>query len=380
MRSDRPAPCAWVWLSVLLLALACSLIASSASADDSVVATWVPTKTVPPQSFQYLDLFAEGTGYAYVAQESSLQKTTDFGMTWSDATAPSAPGPVVFADPATGFAIPFGVSSNGFLRTDDGASTWTETASPPRGAAYDDHRLYAIDAVNSLIAIGGVQVASGSEKTTKCEVPQKIDLSFWFSRSDGRAWRRYQRNSYGTPFKIDVLDKRTAAAIVYEQFVAGLDTSGDCMLNSSANSIYVTTDGGKKWVRRISFSAPDYATAIEVVDHRTILVGTNDGRLLRSADSGKSFDVLHRFPHEARRPVDEAARAFWVAAIDFANERVGYLSTKGSGTYRTDDGGLTWALELSHELGWGIGAGDLAVAGPDHAITGGPNFVSSRIP
>lgn len=361
-----------------LLLLVWFLLVGVTTNDVGAASLWVPTEPVRQQTFQDLDLFGDGTGYAFVPQDLQLKKTSDFGMSWQEATSPPGSGPVAFADPGTGYAIPFG-SDGPLLRTTDGAGSWSEMSRPPASKAYGRHSFLALYARDELLLVGGTQFPR-SQDTEECVVPVEDDMTIWFSVSAGRRWKRFVGRDYGTPFKLEAHDRRRAIAIVYDGFDAVADPMGSCLFHSNANSVYLTKDGGKSWGSVLTFEAPDYASAIQFIDKRTILVGTNDGRLLRSEDAGRTFEVTHSFPHEARAPVDRSVRAFWVAAIEFANRRVGYLSTKGSGTYRTDDGGKTWTLELSHEIGWGIGAGDLAVADEAHAITGGPSFISTRVP
>jgi hypothetical protein len=60
---------------------------------------------------------------------------------------------------------------------------------------------------------------------------------------------------------------------------------------------------------------------------------------------------------------------------------VGYASTRGSGTWRTVDGGLRWVQENSPEcLYYPFGVGDIAAADQQHGITGGPRSLDVRQP
>lgn len=70
----------------------------------------------------------------------------------------------------------------------------------------------------------------------------------------------------------------------------------------------------------------------------------------------------------------------WVQGMDFADAEVGYASTKGGGTWRTHDGGLTWVLEASSDSAHQhFVQGDVTALDAERAVIAGPAVVSVRM-
>lgn len=353
-----------------LLAMALSLSAvGPAAAQVARPGAWLPTYPIEPQTYEYLDLFGNGIGYATVVYTSNwkMLRTEDFGTTWSETATPlPVGGPVAFATPEVGYlADDLGDT---LYVTRDAAQSW----SPLR--VHAGRQLDAVDAAGLETVVTGTKTRTADYDD--CRVPEEKTILAW-SNDGGRSWRENVLSFYGAVSSIDVLDSRTGVAIVHDKWTA--DRADGCMFRSLTNAVYVTRNGGASWRRVMRCREGVFCTAATMADRRTILVGTNEGALHRSVDGGKTFDETARFFNEAYRPLEDQ-QAFWVAGIGFGTREIGYASTKGGGTYRTIDGGETWAMEASTELVWGVAAGDLAVAGPDRAVAGGPNFLITRLP
>lgn len=369
-------------MATLAVALALLVAPAAFGAEDGSIgragdAAWLPTHPVEPQSSQALDLFEDGVGYAATAAGTDLilDRTTDSGLTWS----PAAPLPV-----SSGFTS-FGTSSRGYIAefggegiwvTRDGAETWDEGhsfADAKLDGAFGETRVSGVDALGStLVAVGGYRAPVLEE----CRVPSPARTFLGWSRDGGSSWRLFSLPFYGTPHWIDILDARHGVAIVYDRYEA--DDTDDCLFVSNTNAVYTTKDAGRSWQRVMSCDDGLICSSASMADPKTILVGTNEARMFRSEDRGQTFTEIAKLANPVYTPL-ESLRAFWIAGIGFASPEVGYASTKGGGTYRTDDGGRTWAMEHSTELVWGLGAGDLAVADEEHAIAGGPNFLITRV-
>ncbi|MGH2738915.1 MAG: hypothetical protein ACRDH6_00280 [Actinomycetota bacterium] len=347
------------------LSIAVPLLPAPVRAADQEAA-WTPTLPVRPQTQQHLDLFADGTAYAYSDDDNIVYASSDYGLTWTArTTAPGLDASVAFGTPRLGYAAIFGSE---FLMTDDGAQSWRGATGP---GTRDDQVLYeALDTTEQgrVVVVGGSLLVE-NQAGGACEDEQVV---IWSSGDSGESWNATQLPFYGSVLKIDMLDGRHGVAIIYDRFTP---TGSSC--ESSTNGVWVTHDAFRTMQRAYDCVDQEICTAATMASPRRILVGTNNADLYLSTNAGRGFRHVGRFtgPYDA---ADEPF--FWIGGLGFASERVGYMSTKGGGTWRTDDGGLTWIQERSTEQVWGVGIGDLAVADPDHAIAGGPNFVISRMP
>jgi hypothetical protein len=124
-------------------------------------------------------------------------------------------------------------------------------------------------------------------------------------------------------------------------------------------------------------------SAVSMPTRSRIVVGYNDGSTRTSDDLGRHWrkgpDLVN-----ALRKTGPAAQyntyAYWVQDVAFADARNGFASTRGGGTWRTSDAGLSWTQERSHECDYyPFGIGEIAAPTRDRAITGGPQWISTRI-
>lgn len=348
-------------MGVAVTALLVALVAPPAHGAE----LWAPTLPMAPLTQQHLDLFADGTAYAYSAQDNIVYASTDFGRTWVPrTTAPGLYASVAFGRPELGYAATFG---GDLLVTTDGARTWTRkpgAADGGRGATYN-----ALD----VAARGRVVVVGGTPHG--CPLPRDGAVAFWYSADYGRTWRERRLPFFGTVRNIDMLDARTGVAIVYDRY--NLERDGDdCQYESESNTVWLTRDGFKTMRRIFDCSGDETCSAATMASPSRILVGTNNADLYLSRDGGRRFARIGRFSEPWGATGEQY---YWIGALAFATPRVGYMSTKGGGTWRTTDGGHTWTQEVSSEVVWGLGLGDLAVADAEHAIAGGPNFVITRV-
>ncbi|MDQ3985920.1 MAG: hypothetical protein M3280_05420 [Actinomycetota bacterium] len=338
------------------------LIAFTVSVPAGAQGIWTTTLPMRPQTQQHLDLFRDGTAYAYSAQDNIVYASTDYGLTWTP--RPSAPGPyaaVAFGTPELGYAAIFG---GDFLVTRDGASTWKRAPGPLPASEGLYHALDVADR-------GKVVVVGGQHEGNGCRRDDEGTVSIWYGRNGGKKWREKKLPFFGTVRSVDMLNARTGVAIIYDRFVAQDEST--CF--SSSNSVWLTRDGFKTMRKIYDCSDGEICTAVTMASRSRIFVGTNNADLYISIDGGARFKRVGRFsgPYES---VGEPF--FWIGGLGFATPKIGYMSTKGGGTWRTRNGGLTWTEEHSTERVWGAGIGDLAVADPEHAIAGGPNFVIAR--
>lgn len=110
----------------------------------------------------------------------------------------------------------------------------------------------------------------------------------------------------------------------------------------------------------------------------SIVLGTAYGRVLLSTNRGMSFKEVATWMN----PLDEQVGTplqFKIDALTFGTEKVGYAGTNGAGVWRTEDGGLTWKPEASHQVLFGLNIGDIAAVGRSQALSSGPWAVARRI-
>ncbi|MEX2288702.1 MAG: hypothetical protein WD794_00025 [Mycobacteriales bacterium] len=150
-----------------------------------------------------------------------------------------------------------------------------------------------------------------------------------------------------------------------------------CSFSGATNmAVFLTSDGGRTWTRSTHCAA--VCGSVALADRRTVIVGHNEGSTLRTTDFGRSWRPGPRLAPPGGR-VEAVMQTFWLQGMDFANSKVGYASTKGGGTWRTDDAGLTWTREASsdsaHQL---LVSGDVVALDTERAVIAGPAVVSVR--
>ncbi len=119
------------------------------------------------------------------------------------------------------------------------------------------------------------------------------------------------------------------------------------------SGIYRTTDSGKTWSSVWNYTLLDY---LNVELKKTCFInskigfavgignpkyGMYDNILLKTVDSGMSWDTLCTFKHE-------------LTSICFLNEDIGFIGTEPGILYKTVDGGLTWTEKNITEFWNGI--------------------------
>jgi photosystem II stability/assembly factor-like uncharacterized protein len=114
-----------------------------------------------------------------------------------------------------------------------------------------------------------------------------------------------------------------------------VDTKDKCTVYASAgNRIFKTTNCGLDWIQTWFDPKTTKTFTHLLVDwfNPTVLyAGTSEGDVLKSSDSGVSFQVVKR----AAAPVSSIA-------IHPRDSRVLYVATRGEGIWKTMDGGQTW--------------------------------------
>lgn len=132
---------------------------------------------------------------------------------------------------------------------------------------------------------------------------------------------------------------------------------------ASANRLMRSDDCSRTWTQSYYDNDPKILITSLLTDHHTegfVYLGTSRGDILRSGDSGNSWQTVKRF--------DDAIRKIIMSPRD---SRIMFVATEKSGLFRTIDGGATWE-NLSQSLAeFQIGSQfrDLVVSLEDPSVT-----------
>ncbi|MEY4745383.1 MAG: hypothetical protein RL272_1328 [Candidatus Parcubacteria bacterium] len=144
------------------------------------------------------------------------------------------------------------------------------------------------------------------------------DNGMFYSYDGGDSWMQPPQLSRGRipSIAIDSKDKCTIYAAVENKLLK----SEDCSRTWTATYLDARLD------------KVTTAVAVDFYNPKVIWVANNSGDLLRSTDNGASWTNVRSFQNPIMKIV-----------MNSADSRKLYVATKGSGVWRTDDGGTTWA-------------------------------------
>jgi photosystem II stability/assembly factor-like uncharacterized protein len=199
----------------------------------------------------------------------SFLRTVDGGLHWKPMAGLQTVADVDFVSRSTGFAL-----GTKLYRTDDGGATWRTLALPR--VPYDMAAVDFLDERRGFVAGGFVAMAE-----------QPPAQALFVTNDGGRTWQRRFVNPHrgfsprgGDPFaRLHFLDARR-----------GWATTGLCKCCPSgpcAGVIYVTRDGGRKWMRRgrerqLTILGAAEAWALEPCD-------IDCDAILHTTDAGRSW-------------------------------------------------------------------------------------------
>jgi hypothetical protein len=389
-------------LLLVTLALAAGAAPAPATADGGV---WAPTLQAT-QAFDHLS--AVGDGVYFAQYLDTYAKSTDSGLTWQ--VQPKPPGQyyglpgIRFATKDVGYSLSGGPGVESVVtgdlafqeevrrcggimplqRTADGGKTWRAVC-VPRSALTSDPYFGPGVAPIGLANGGRTVLLTGSEhrrdpaKRPGCGKDRDV---IYTSHDAGVRWTRAALpQGWYSGYRQYLLDKSTIVRLSYGDW----KPLSEAECGSSTSGLFLSRDGGRSFRLVRKCGAPKICTSVAMPTRNRIILGRNDGSTVVSSDGGATWRPGQRLFDARWQPVVDSgempAEAFWVQAMSFVDARHGYASTRGSGTWRTGDGGLSWSQERSHECGWYLhGIGEVAAGSADSAITGGPHLISARTP
>lgn len=337
------------------------------------------------------------------AAGNKIYKTADGGNTWTAVTlADGVTGTayiysIYFADAQKGWALSSSSSAGKVLKTVDGGNTWTVDVDNPAG---DLEKMYFFNGTTGIVVGGGTG---------------KLDIYF---TKDGATWTKataptlpagYTRTDIKTVFMID---QNTALAsgwgsLVGAQATIHLKTTDggatweyltqqnktydnivDLYFKDANNGLAIgggtktsvllkTSDGGVNWVPT-KIPCGSSLTAINGFGDE-VIVTTNAGTVLKSANFGASWELLTSVPSTTISTISALndntiiaggndgiiikstnAGKDWqgcyqsadgysinIQSIYFVNENVGYTANSYGMAAKTTDGGKTWARVIN---------------------------------
>lgn len=386
----------------IALAAAALLYGPQAHAANSGV--WTPTLQAT-EGFDHLSAFANGVFYAQFVD--TYMKSTDYGKTWVRMARPpfqyfGSPG-VRFASPSIGWSATSG-SGTGLTdlvttetpaddvqrcgdvmplhRTTDGGATW-HAVCIPRARLMDQAPHFDVEysplAVGrdgrTLMLLG--QESYWAKPMLDCTQTSDVILT---THDAGAHWNRFTLPpGWSSGYRSQVYDANTMAHLSFHY--EDVDADGSC--TTAVEGLWITRDGGRTWKLTYTCPVSPVCTSLAMLTPSRILLGRNDGSTMVSTDGGHTFRRGQRLFDAKWQPAIDAGQAqagyFWAQAMSFVDAKHGFASTRGGGTWRTDDGGVSWTQEPSHECEYYLwGVGEIAAGSPTTAITGGPHFISAR--
>lgn len=238
------------------------------------------------------------------APTSSIMKSTDGGATWeaknktdSKVNLSSIDILSLAINPKDGKDIFVGTMKNGILKSTDGGENWNLLNYPPTkvyGLAIDN-------AETSTIYATGVY--NGYGKIFK-------------STDGGDNWDEVYTSPSDGPIVISLAADRSSAGTIYATV--------------SDNQVIKTVDGGHTWQNIFTATGPVIKLATDSGNRDLVYMLTLGGKIMRSADSGKTFT-------ESSNDMD-GINTF---TVDPARSGTIYSGGK-SGLYRSKNAGADW--------------------------------------
>ena len=385
--------------SLLAVATALAVPATAQPGPRPTPVVW--TVAIPAnEGFERLAAFPSGEFFAQSGP--GYAKSTDFGATWSFEDGPDGQtgnsGMLEWATPQRGFATvnrttpalrdpathercALGIPYFALDVTFNGGQTWAPACAPVAGVPDVAHGVTGFSVSGLYVSRRDSTVlVAGDDAGSHCNSVHDIHPLLFTSGDAGGHWRTahlplgYTINLLG----LDVHDSRHLVVLASK-------VKGTCAHYESSQMFAFATTDGVHYKKVFRCPGIRYcASAAWVTPHR-LIVGLDDGQLFVSNNAGRSFfkGALIRDadygPAIASGKLD--ARLFWAQALSFSDARHGFASTRGSGTWRTTDGGVRWVQEKSPEcVYYPFGVGDVSAGDSEHGITGGPPALSVRQP
>lgn len=285
-------------------------------------ATFAPTN-VNFGFVKSLALAPDGTLYA--GKDKGLYKSTDKGVTWTDASGGYASliskvEALFVAPDGTLYA---GMSNWGVYRSMDRGTTWTQEASSK------------VSILTIFVAPDGVRY---------------VGTSYGVYRSAGK----------GLPWTT------ANVGLLYATSAALMFTPDGTLYAGTSNGVFVSSNKGLTWAHRSDGMSDSGVRSLVYAPDGTLYAATDDYYVYRSTDKGMTWTNLQSgLPATARLD----AYAMHVSALTLALDGTLYAGT-GRGAFRSADKGTTWTAVNS---GLTVTVNNVTYAMPVAALTSSPD-------
>ena len=274
-------------------------------------ATFQPAGGQAPGAFNSVRAASPSTAYAS-GEDGRLARTTDAGRSWSALKVPTPDRvqDVSFPTAEVGFAVD---SAERAFRTDDGGASWRPLNTGGAG------RLRAVLALDTgrvlLIGVRGV----------------------WLSRSGGARFAAVR------------------SPAVRGRVLSDVDRAGTALVAWAPTRLVYSLSGGRSWRRIRRPPRPRrYIRAVDFVGPRTGFLVRRDGRLWKTRNRGRTWQLLSAVGADARRIAFDSSGSGFVVPADYED------TGQGGYVLRTSDGGRSFRPQLVSA----VDVESLAVSGP----------------
>jgi hypothetical protein len=235
----------------------------------------------------------------------------------------------------------------GLFRSPDRGATWVNCNN---GLVISEFEYLAQDWGSARWLIGGTQ-DNGTNRWTGSPVWQHVDDAdggdVWVNRQTptivvhSRQWGSLLRSTssgeFGTWSNVTPARPAGEAVGLFYPPLEGSATSGNTVA-LGMRALYVSRDSATSWTR-VGFPTAGVASALAVPDPDTVLVGLQDGRVLRSRFTAGAWSALAALT----TPRAGATISDLAAEVGGGGRIWATSSTRGGGrVFRSDNGGTTW--------------------------------------
>ncbi len=357
--------------------------------------------------YDSLEIGAEDFQRAEVHQPSELMPAPE-GATWTQTNGPYGAGVRAFAVAPSDGRIAYAYA-RGLYVTEDGAESWRRVGMQPRKRLNGEVSDIAVDPRNPKI----VYAAAGNK--------------LWRSEDGGASWvlfcpkdkewsalqiavhptepdvvyalrggRRLVRCSAAGTEVISELENTSATQVSVDRRNAHLVVLSDRY--RSKQVVMFSTDDGATW-RKPAPPAREQGVLFitgDAQDEHLLLAQATSGRVYFSTDGGENWDlyadpeepglwtdqvravVETSFPLPAVRPAEGWVGELLSAQRDAQNPKRIYMSVRGQGLYRSDDGGKQWHAANAGLGRMSMGAFVVAPDRPGWVVIFGSRVMTTR--
>src|SRR5215472_6413469 len=299
-------------------------------------------------------------GRIYAGTASGLYLSQDRGETWSERINEPLPVFAVAVESGKGHVVYAGTGT-GVLKSGDAGLHWSEGQDEIKGqiswslAVTAKHPGWVYAG-----SLGGGVFSSRDSGThwlsIKADAPYQIVYTVLahpgdpktlyastagdgiFKSSDGG--KRWFRVNAG-------LENRVVKALVADPHQPSILFAGtQKQFLTKGGAVFKSVNGGQSWQRVTDQMRRVFSLAIDPHDSARVYAGTDDGKVLRSVDSGTTWTETAVRPPEVESTASHAQQAMHpqpVFSLEFDAQQSGtiYAGTD-SGVMKSADGGLTW--------------------------------------